>query len=182
MSALRYSVVAMPKLDNDEEIRRIREAYDPWYHQMSPYIPMVPPFTPATLEEMENLNDYISLARRKMHPIAVSFHECIEVDDRLVLLLDGGRKELLELQKNLVCFGTTPLVTGAEYQPRLVVGRVPDPAKRGQALHEVGRLGRTLGVVDSVALIEFEPTGEPRLVANYPFGIGRVDYFDRFRA
>ncbi len=182
MSALQYGVVVLPKLDSEEEIQRIREEYDPWYYQISPYIPMVEPFTPATLGEMENVSDYISLARRGFHPFAVSFRACVEADDRLLLPLENGREELIVLRRNLVGPGTAEAMAGAEYEPRLVIGRVPDPLRRSEALVEVARIGRILGVVDSVSLIEVAPNREMKLVANFPFGIGRVDYFDRLRA
>ena len=70
----------------------------------------------------------------------------------------------------------------AGYEPRLVVGSVSDPEERARALAEANRIGRTLGIIDAVALVRINPDGGLKLVANYPFGIGRVDYFDRFRA
>jgi len=53
---------------------------------------------------------------------------------------------------------------------------------RAWAVAEANRLGRSLGVVDAVTLLRIEPDEEHRLVATFPFGIGRVDYCDRFTA
>jgi len=181
MRALQFSVVVLPKLDSEEKIGQIREKYDPWYYQISPYIPVVAPFTPTTLDDIENVSGHISLARRDFHPVAVSFRECLEVDDRLVFLMDRGREELVGLQRSLAGTGSVTFPGEAEYEPRLVIGRVPDPHRRSQALADARRVGRILGVVDSVSLLEIESEGEMRLTANYPFGIGRVDYAGPFR-
>ena len=181
MSALRYSIIVLPKLDSEKDIRRIREQHDPWHCQISPYIPMVVPFTPATFDEMETVSDYISLARREFHPFAVGFHKCFAADDRVLFPVEEGRGELVALQRSLAGPGTAAEVSGVEYEPRLVVGRVPNPEARARVLDEMNRFGRMLGVVDSVALLALEPAGEMKLVAVYPFGIGRVDFFDRFR-
>lgn len=180
MKVLQYSFVVLPKLDNEEEIQRLRERYDPWFYQIRPYIPIVSPFAPATLEEMQNVSDYISRARRKLHPIAVSFHQWMASGGRLFFVIEKGRKELLDLRRNLQGCDTFSLVEDIESEPRLVVGRVPDSERRSQALIEANRIGRTLGIVDSFYLIGIEPSDELKLFASYPFGIGRVDYYDRF--
>ncbi len=182
VKTLQYNVVVLPKLDNEEEIQELREKYDPWFYQIRPYVPMVLPFAPATLDEMQNVGDYISQARRKLHPVAISFHQCVESGDRLLFVIENGREELLELHHSLLGCEAAVLVEEAGYEPLLVVGRVPDPGHRAQALHEANRIGRTLGIVDAVSLIRTEPSEELKLVANYPFGIGRVDYYDRFLA
>jgi hypothetical protein len=182
MSALRYSVVVLPKLDSEEEIRRLREEYDPWYNQISPYVTIVAQFTPATLDEIENLNDYISLARRSYHPLAVGFHECVEVDDRLLFVINKGKEELSALQHNLVGARPVPIMSDAAFEPRLVVARVPDPERRGKMKQELSKLIHTIGLVDSLSLIDVAAGNELKLVANYPFGIGRIDFFEKLRA
>lgn len=95
-------------------------------------------------------------------------------------MIEKGRKELLDLRRNLQGCDTFSLVEDIESEPRLVVGRVPDSERRSQALIEANRIGRTLGIVDSFYLIGIEPSDELKLFASYPFGIGRVDYYDRF--
>jgi len=179
VKALQYSVVVLPKLDNEEELRRLREQYDPTYYQLAPYVPMVLPFTPATLEELQAANDFISQTRRKLHPWAVDFRNCVESEDRLLLVPASGGDELVRLHEELHGAQTMALIEEPPYAPLLVLAKIPDPERRQEAKHEVGRLGRTLGVVDSLSLLGAMPSGEIRLVAHYPFGIGRVDYYDR---
>jgi hypothetical protein len=175
---LHYSVVVLPKLDNEQAIQRLREKYDPWFYQVRPYIPIIPPFTPATLDEIEQIGSFISIRRHKLHPIAITCHRCIEVGDQLVCPVENGKDELAALHVDLYGSDSIPLVDDIAYEPRLVIGRVQDPNSRQEALREANRLGRTLGLVDAVSLIGIEPDGELRLVASYPFGIGRIDYYD----
>jgi hypothetical protein len=179
MNALRYSVVILPRLDNEEELQRLREQFDPMFYQLAPYIPMVMPFTPATLEELQAASDFISQARRKLHPWAVDFRTCIESEDRLLLAPESGGDELVRLHEELHGCQTMALIDEPPYAPLLVVARIPDPERRRQAKSDVERLVRTLGVVDSLSLIGTMPDGATRLAAHYPFGIGRVDYYER---
>ncbi len=179
MQAVQFSVVVLPKLDNEDAIQQLREKYDPWFHRIRPYITMVAPFTPATLDEIQHVGDYISRARRNLHPVAVSLHRCEQNEDRFFFLLDDGKEELLELQRSLHGSEGPMLIREAGPEPRLVIGRVPDPSERAEALAAANRIGRTVGIVDSVVLIRTEADGELKMTASYPFGIGRVDYFDR---
>jgi hypothetical protein len=179
VKVLAYSLVVLPKLDNEEEIQSLREKYDPWFYQVRPYITIVPPFTPATLDELEAVAGFLSEARRRQPPVAVSFYRCVEVDDRLICPVGDGREGLVALHRHLLGAAPVSLLTGErEFEPALVIGRVPDPDRRLEALHEANRLGRTLGLIDAVSLIGIEPSGRLRLIASYPFGIGRVDYYD----
>lgn len=176
---LEYCIVVQPKLDNQEEIQLLREKYDPWFYQVQPYITIVPGFTPATLDQLESVTSYLSQTRRHQPPIAVKCYKCIERDDRLVFPVEEGREGLLALHEALL--GAAPaslLADEAPFDPGLVIGRVPDPDQRIEALHEANRLGRTIGLIDAFSLIAVEQSGQFRLVAGYPFGIGRVDYFD----
>jgi len=182
VQAPQFSVVVLPKLDNEPEIQRLRAKYDPWYEHISPYIPVVLPFTPATLDDIQHVGDYISDARRRLHPLAVSFHDCREGGDRLYFVLETGRDELIELHRNLRGSEAGLLVRDAGYEPRLVIGRVPDPQERAAVRAEANRIGRTLGVIDAVVMVRVDPDGELKLVANYPFGVGRVDYFEKLGA
>ncbi len=181
MQAERFSVVVLPKLDNEDEIQRLRERYDPWYGQIRPFVSIIMPFTPATLEEIQHVGDFISAARRSLHPVAMSLHECMESGDRLYLRVDQGRDELMRLHRNLMGGDVGLLVDDAEYEPRLVLGRVHQPEERAAACAEANRIGRTLGVVDAVALVRVSADDDLTLIANYPFGIGRVDYFERLQ-
>lgn len=180
MSTLRYGVVVLPKLDCEEEIRRLREEYDPWYEQAAPYVTIVPQFTPATLDEIESLNDYISLARRDFHPFALGLGECVEKEDRLLFSLGQGKDELGELRRNLHGAVTLSMLPEMS-EPMLVLARVPDQGKRELAKCELARFAHSIGLVDSLCLIE-AMGDEMKLVANYPFGIGRVDFYDSLRA
>ena len=182
MKTLQYSVIVLPKLDNEAEIQRLREKYDPWFYQVRPYIPIILPFTPATIDELQGVSDFVSVARRKLHARAISLHDCIESGDRLYFAVDQGRDDIMALHHDLQGCEATSLVSEGDYEPRLVLGRIPDPAQRTLARLEAQAIGRTLGIVDSVAMLRISPDGELKLVANYPFGIGRVDYFDHLRA
>jgi len=179
---LQYSVVALPKLDNQDQFQELRERYDPLFYQIRPHIALVPPFTPATLGELESVGEYISQARRHMHPVAISFHEYLEEEDRILCPVDKGKEELQQLHRNLHGSEVLSLVDREGYEPRLVVSRIPEPARRKLAIAEIRRLGRTLGIIDALSLIGIEQGGDLKLVASYPFGVGRVDYFDEFLA
>ena len=178
---MQFSVVVLPKLDNEEEVQLIRERYDPWCYRIRPHITLIPPFTPATLDEIENVSAHLSTVRRARHPHAVTFFKCEAVGDRVVLVPEQGRDELLSLYRELQGPVTGTLVPDAEFEPRLLVGRMPDAGQRAAAVKELNGLRRTLGVVDSVFLIDVESSGELRLVASYPFGIGRVDWYGKLR-
>lgn len=173
---LKYGVIVLPKLECEDEIRRLREEYDLWSTQSAPYISLIPPFTPATWEEKQTLNDYISQVRRDFHPFALELGSCLEVADRLLFALNRGVDELELLQTRLaqsVAITMLPEMAG----PRLVVARVQDEAARRVMLRKLVKLERSIGLVDSISLVELRAE-EMKLVANYPFGIGRVDFFD----
>jgi hypothetical protein len=68
------------------------------------------------------------------------------------------------------------------YEPQVWLGRVTDARQRAWAIAEANRMGRSLGVVDAITLLRIEPDEEHKLVATFPFGIGRVDFYDRFTA
>ncbi|MFO7638499.1 MAG: hypothetical protein R6X14_04225 [bacterium] len=179
MRLLEYCVVVLPKLDNQEEIQLLREKYDPWFYQVQPYITIVPSFAPATLDQFESVTGYLSQTRKRLEPVVVHCYRCVERGDRLVCPVESGREELLTLHDSLLgCAPAGLTAVGGEFEPGLVVGRVPDPDRRIEALQEANRLRRTIGLIDAVSLIGIEPSGQLRLVAGYPFGIGRVDYFD----
>jgi hypothetical protein len=181
VKAAQYCVVAFPKLDSEAQVQDLREQFPAWHYRVRPYVPVVLPFTPVTLDEMQNISEHVGRVRRNLHPLAISFARCIERGDSLFFVIEDGRDELVQLHREMV--GSEPLSLLAEtpaYEPQLWLGRVTDARQRVYALAEANRLGRSLGIVDAITLLRIEPDEEHRLVANFPFGIGRVDYYDRF--
>lgn len=180
MKAAQYCVVAFPKLDSETQIQDLREQFPTWHYRVRPYIAVVLPFTPVTLDEIQNVSEHVGRVRRNLHPLAVSFTHCVERGDSLFFEIEDGREELIQLHTEMT--GAHPLSLLDDtpiYEPRVWLGRVVDARQRAYALAEANRIGRSLGVVDAVTLLRIEPDEEHRLVATFPFGIGRVDYYDR---
>jgi hypothetical protein len=183
VKAAQYCVVAFPKLDSETQIQDLREQFPTWYYRVRPYVPVVLPFTPATLDEIQNVSEHVGRVRRSLHPLAISFSRCIERGDSLFFEIEEGRDELVQLHRAMVGAQPLSLLDGApEYEPQVWLGRVTDARQRTYALAEAKRIGRSLGVIDAISLLRIEPDEEHRLVATFPFGIGRVDYYDRFTA
>lgn len=182
VKTLEYSVVVFPRLDTDQQLRRLVEKYDPSHYQTRPHMPIVTPFTPATLEEIQGISDYISQVRRKLHPLAVSFQHCVEAGNQLLLLADEGREKLLSLHQRLHGCEFLSLVDEAGFEPGLVLAVVPDPEERTSAIAEVNRVGRTLALIDSLTMARTDVEGRFRPLVDYPFGIGLVRYYERFPA
>lgn len=182
MKAAIYSVVAFPKLDNEAQIQRLRERFNSWSYQVRPFVPLVEPFVPMTMDELQHVTDHVGRVRRRLHAFAVASFRCAERGDVLVLPIEQGRDRVLELHSTI--HGGEPLTIAGtgEYEPALWLGRVTDAAQRASAVAETNRIGRTLGVVDSLALTRTTGDGETKLVLVMPFGIGRVDLYDRFPA
>ncbi len=182
MKAAQYCVVAFPKLDSEAQIQDLREQFPTWYYRVRPYVPIVLPFTPVTLDEIQNVSEHVGRIRRNLHSLAVSFSHCIERGESLFFEIQEGRDELIQLHAAMT--GAEPqqsLLSDAPiYEPQIWLGRVTDARQRAYALAEANRIGRSLGVIDAVTLLRIEPDEEHRLVATFPFGIGRVDYYDRF--
>ena len=181
MKAAQYCVVAFPKLDSETQIQDLREQFPTWYYRVRPYIPVVLPFTPVTLDEIQNVSDHAGRVRRNLHPLAISFTHCIERGESLFFEIEEGRDELIGLHSAMT--GAEPLSLLSDtpvYEPQVWLGRVTDARQRAYAVAEANRLGRTLGIVDAITLLRIEPDEENKLVATFPFGIGRVDYYDRF--
>ena len=182
MKAAQYCVVAFPKLDSEAQIQELRETFPTWYYRVRPYVPVVLPFTPVTLDEIQNVSEHVGRVRRNLHSLAISFSRCVEHGESLFFEIETGRDELVQLHAAMT--GAEPqqsLLLGAPvYEPQIWLGRVADARQRAYALCEANRIGRSLGVIDAVTLLRIEPDEEHRLVATFPFGIGRVDYYDRF--
>lgn len=180
MKAAQYCVVAFPKLDSETQIQDLREQFPTWYYRVRPYVPVVLPFTPATLDEIQNVSEHVGRVRRSLHPLAISFAHCIERGDSLFFQIEEGRDELIELHRAMVGAEPLSLLSGApDYEPQVWLGRVADARQRTYAMAEANRIGRSLGVIDAISILRIEPDEEHRLVATFPFGIGRVDYYDR---
>ncbi len=181
MKAAQYCVVAFPKLDSETQIQELRERFPAWYYRVRPYVPVVLPFTPVTLDEIQNVSEHVGRVRRSLHSLAISFFRCVEHGDFLFYEVETGREELRRLHSAMT--GAEPqqslLNDAPAYEPQIWLGRVADARQRSYALMEANRIGRSLGVIDAVTLLRIEPDEEHRLVATFPFGIGRVDYYDR---
>ncbi|MBM3313555.1 hypothetical protein FJY70_03055 [candidate division WOR-3 bacterium] len=181
MKVAEYCVAAFPKLDSEMQIQDLREQFSTWYFRVRPYIPVVLPFAPITFEEIQGASEHIGRVRRNLEPLAIVFSRCVEQGDSLFFALDDGRDELVKLHLALV--GAEPLSLISDmpvYEPRVWLGRVTDARERAGAIHKANRIGRSCGLVDSLSLLRIEPDDEHKLVASFPFGIGRVDYYDRF--
>jgi len=181
VKAAQYCVVAFPKLDSEAQIQDLREQFPTWYYRVRPYVPVVLPFTPVTLDEIQNVSEHVGRIRRNLHSLAISFSRCIERGESLFFEIEDGRVELLQL--HVAMTGAEPqqslLSEAPIYEPQIWLGRVTDARQRAYARDEANRIGRSLGIIDAVILLRIEPDEEHRLVATFPFGIGRVDYYDR---
>jgi len=181
MKAAQYAVAVLPKLDTEAELMRLRDRFGGRPVNIPPYVQLSGVFTPSGLSEAVSVNEFISQARRKLHAIAASFQSCVEQADFLLLAVEQGAEELGGLQRSVVGPEPTSFLSG-ENLPRLdlVLGRFSDPMARAQMATEVTRIGRILGVIDALVLLRVGPDDDWHLTAQYPFGIGRVDYFERF--
>lgn len=182
VKAAHYSVVAFPKLDNEAQLQRLRESFETWSYELRPFVPLVQPFVPLTMDELQHVTDHVGRVRRRLHAFAIASFRCVERGDVLLLPIEQGRDKVVELHNTI--HGGEPLTIAgtARYDPALWLGRVADADQRARAVVETSRIGRTLGVVDSLALTRTTPGGETRLLLVMPFGIGRVDLYDRFPA
>lgn len=178
--AAQYSVVAFPKLDNESELRRLRDRYPSWTMAVEPHIPVVLPFTPLDLDEIQHVADFVSNARRRLHPIAVTFHESVAIGDRIYYNVASGWDELIALHAQIVGSEPMPLLQHGTYEPRLVLGRVTSEPERAAAAGAITALLRTLGLVDTLTIVSVGPDESVERVAGYPFGVGRVDFYKPF--
>jgi hypothetical protein len=182
VKATQYGVVAFPKLDTEALMQRFRERFDPGCGQASPHVAVVQPFTPVNLDEIQDVADHVGRARRSLHAFTIMFHRCREQGDSLLFDLDRGREEFAGLRKSIAGEEPEPMLPDASgFDPRLWVGRIPDSRRRGDALAEANRIGRSLGVVDALHLVRVDGV-EMKLVSRYPFGVGRVDLYERYPA
>ncbi|MEO0078211.1 MAG: 2'-5' RNA ligase family protein, partial [candidate division WOR-3 bacterium] len=181
VKAAQFCVTAFPKLDNEAQFQRLREKYDPAQFRVRPHIPIILPFTPANLDEIQNVIDHVSTARRSLRPLAISFYKCVERGEYLFGIIEQGREEVVALHTRVAGAQPVPMLQDSPgYEPLLWLFRVPDQVRRSLALAEANRVGKTLGIIDALSLVRIEPDEEQKLVSVFPFGVGRVDYYDRF--
>lgn len=182
MKAAQYSVIAFPKLDNETQLQRLREKFGSWSYDLRPYLTIVPPFTPLTLDELQHITEHISAVRKKLHPLAVSFSECVAAKEAILLIVSEGRERIAELVRAVHGSEALTIAGIPEQEPALWLGKVVDPRQLDTAVAEVNRLRRTIGIVDSLSFVRGTADDSMRLVLTMPFGIGRVDYHERFPA
>jgi hypothetical protein len=181
VKAAQYCVVAFPKLDSETQIQDLREQFPAWYYRVRPYVPVVLPFTPVTLDEIQSVSEHVGRVRRNFHPLAISFTHCVERGESLFFVIEDGRDELIQLHTDMMGSEPLSLLSDAPaYEPQVWLGRLTEARQRAYALAEANRVGRSLGIIDAITLLRIEPDEEHKLVATFPFGIGRVDYYDRF--
>ncbi|MCL6465410.1 MAG: hypothetical protein K6T77_01490 [candidate division WOR-3 bacterium] len=179
MRAVQFSVVSFPKLQQDKELLRLRERFAPGVFQLEPYIPVVLPWVPVELGDVVAVVNCLSETRRKLHPIAIVCDNWHRKGELLLGDVTEGQEAVLNLRKGITGVEPVPLIKDDDKNVYLVVCQVPDEDKWGALLKEAQNVGRSLGVLDSVVLIRTMPDGSWQRVANFPFGVGRVDFYEQ---
>lgn len=177
MRAVQFSVVSFPKLQQDKELLGLRERFLPNVLPLEPHIPVVPSWVPVEPGEMVSVVNTLSNTRRKLHPIAVACENWQRQGELLVAEVTEGQEAVRNLRKSISRVEPVQLIQ--EEGVYLVVCRVPNEEKWGQILSEAERIGRSLGMVDSVVLLRILPDGSHQRVAHFPFGVGRVDFYEQ---
>ncbi|MEO0070779.1 MAG: hypothetical protein ABIK39_01655 [candidate division WOR-3 bacterium] len=180
MKSAQLSVIAFPKLSKEKEILELREKFVPEISQIEPHIPIVSPWTPAELGEVLSVIDSISRTRKKLSPIAIAGEGWRRQDELLILEITEGAEALVQLSRNIT--GAEPLSLlpeTKEEKVNLIVCRIPKGKDWGTVLKEAKKIGRTVGVIDSMMLIRHLPDRSYQRVAKFPFGVGRVDFYER---
>lgn len=178
--AVRFSVVAFPKLEMADALFRLRERFAADALQPDPYIPIVPAWVPAELGEVVESVNSISATRGKLHPLAIACEGWHRRGDILAGWVTQGREELLELIKSVSGGRSLALIQDEPLTDvYLIVCRIADAEVWGAVLAEAERIGKTLGLVDSLVLLRTLPDGMWQRVATFPFGVGRVDFYER---
>lgn len=179
MKSVQFSVVAFPKLEREVDFLHLRERFAPQVAQLEPHIQIVLPWVPAELGELTAVIESISQTRRNLHPLAIAVEKWQESGEFLISEICQGQDELISLRKKIVGAETPVLITtDTGTAPYLTLFRITEKKEREQAMIEANRIGRTLGVVDALTLIRTLPDGMWQRVAKFPFGIGRVDFYE----
>lgn len=180
MKPAQFSVIAFPKLSREPEILELREKFAPEISQIEPHIPIVSPWTPAELGEVLSAIDSISRTRRKLSPIAIAGEVWHRQDELLLLAITEGAEALVQLSRNITGVEPLPLLPETkEPKVNLIVCRIPKGKDWETVLKEARKIGRTLGVIDGLMLIRHLPDRSYQQVAKFPFGVGRVDFYER---
>lgn len=181
MSSGNFVVIATPKLDRETDFLQLRERYASAILQPDPHIIITNLWTPADLGEVMTLIEFIGRARKKLHPLAITAENWQEAGDLVIAPVVNGATELLFVRQTLA--GTDPVslfkIIPEPPPLSLILVRVPDNHKRALAVIEANRIGKTLGVIDSLTLIRTFSDGSWQRLARFPFGIGRVDFYER---
>lgn len=174
-----FIVVAIPKLEREIDLLQLRERYAPSTRQLEPHIRITSPWVPAELGEIMAVIEFISRIRRGIHPLAISAENWQEIGELILAPVINGAAELLKIRQTLIGSEPLPLINPeSESAPSLILLRVPDRQQRALAVAEANRIGRTLGVIDSLTLVQIFSDGAWQRLARFPFGIGRVDFYD----
>lgn len=180
MRAVQFSIVSFPKLQQDKELLRLRERFAPGIFQLEPHIPVVLPWVPVALGDVVTMVNCLSETRRKLHPIAIACENWHRQGELLLGDVTQGQEAVLELRKSITGVEPVSLIKDDESRDLyLVVCRVLEEDKWNFLLKEMQTVGRSLGVVDSVVLLRTLPDGSWQRVANFPFGVGRVDFYEQ---
>lgn len=175
-----YAVFAYPRLDIESELQSLRERFESDTVRLKPYIPLVSPLTPATLDDLLSATEFVSQARRNLKPLACAFRNAVQSGNLVLVACAEGDQGILNLRQTII--GGQPVSylreTGA-FEPRLVIGWTTDPVLRTRIAEEANRLGRIVALIDALTIVRLISQDHWQPVARFPFGIGRVDYYER---
>ncbi len=176
-------MIATPKLEREFDFLQLRERYASAILQLDPHIRITNPLIPAGLDEVRAVIEFISQTRKKLHPLAIAAENWQEVGDLIIAPIVKGTPELLSIRQTLQGSEPVPLLkTIPDPALSLILLRVPDDHKRALAVAEANRIGKTLGVIDSLTLIRTLPDGSWQRLARFPFGIGSVDLYESLQS
>jgi len=179
MKSVQFSVVVFPKLEREADFLQLRERFATQIAQPEPHILIVLPWVPAELGEVMAVIEFISQIRRNLHPLAIAAENWQESGEMLIGQITQGEEELLTLRKSIIGAETAPLDTDFGSALHLILFRVPERRARAKVVAEANRIGRTLAVIDALLLIRTLPDGLWHRVARFPFGVGRVDFYEQ---
>ncbi|MEO0073051.1 MAG: hypothetical protein ABIK43_00120 [candidate division WOR-3 bacterium] len=175
-----YGVFAYPRLDVEPELKSLRERFESDSVQLKPYIPLIVPLTPATLDDLLSATEFVSRARRNLKPLACAFRNAVERGNLIVVECIEGANNLIQLRQNITGSDPVSYIKDAEgFEPRLVIARATDPPLRLRIMLETNRLGRIVALIDALTLVRLISEERWQPVARFPFGIGRIDYYEK---
>jgi hypothetical protein len=180
VSSVNFCIIATPKLEREAELLQLREHYAPSVIQLEPHTRITGSWVPVELGEVMAVIEFISKLRKNLHPLAITVENWQEAGELVIGQITQGREELLAIRQSIT--GTEPLPllkTETDSLPALILLRIPDARERTLAVADANRIGRTLGVIDSLILIRTLPDRSWHRVARFPFGVGRVDFYER---